>query len=116
MRRSAEEVVHPRTGETVSALRHEICLLYMAVEAVSDSQIRMAFRSENPETLMISGRPMTEYRWGGMSGSLVYRYDASVGRFVPCGIFRAAGQGTDTVFYATHLDLLNEGGLIGEGA
>lgn len=112
IRRSAEDVAHPETGQTVNALRHEICLLYMAVEAVSDSQIRMTFRSDTPETLMVSERPMTEYRWGGMSGSLVYRFDELQASFVPCGIFRAAGEGSDTVFYATHLDRISAEGEI----
>lgn len=112
MWRSPETVSHPTTGEIVSALRHEICLLYLAVEAVSDSQIRCAFRSSNPETLMLSNRPVTEYRWGGMSGSLVYRYDDTEARFVPCGIFRAAGEGVNTVFYAAHLDLISEDGTL----
>ena len=114
IRRSAETVSHPTTGEIVSALRHEICLLYLVVEAVSDSQIRLAFRSSNPETLMLSDHPMTEYRWGGMSGSLVYRYDRDDARFVPCGILHSAGHGINAVFYATHLDMVSEDGTIAQ--
>ena len=114
MRRSAEITLHPTTGEIVSVLRHEIVLLYMAVEAISESQIRLAFRTPTPETHNLSDRPLDEYSWGGMSGSLVYRYDTDESRFVPCGILSAAGEGLNTVFYATHLDLISIDGVIGQ--
>lgn len=112
MRRSAEAMTHPLTGEIVSTLRHELILLYLAVEAVSDSQLRMTFRSSTPEIHNLSDRPIDEFRWGGMSGSLVYRFDTDENRFVPCGIFRAGGEGLNTVFYATHLDLIQSDGPI----
>jgi len=53
MRRSAEATAHPLTVENVTTLRHELILLYLAVEAVSDSQLRLTFRSSTPERLEV---------------------------------------------------------------
>lgn len=110
MRRYVEDISHPDTREGVTVLRHEICLLYLVVEAISDWQIRLTFRSNNPEVINFSNRPIEEYKWGGMSGSLAYRYDSEEERFIPCGILSAASVGTEAVFYATRLDVLSEDG------
>lgn len=114
MCRSVEAAVHPVTGESVSVLHHELVLLYPTVEAVSERQLLLKFRSPTSEVHNLSGRPIDRYRWGGMSGSLVYRLDAKENRFVPCGILHAAGEGLNAVFVATHLDLIGSDGVIAQ--
>lgn len=115
-RRFPDNVRHPDLDEVVSLLRHELVLLYPQVEATSDRQVRLRFSSANPETIQLSPRPITEYRWGGMSGSLVYRFDATSSRFFPCGILHSTvGDGNAALFVATYLGCIrSDGSLITE--
>jgi hypothetical protein len=112
MRRTAETMLHPQLGEFVPVLRHESVILYLHTEAVSSRQGRLRFTSVGPEVMPLSERPIDTFRWGGMSGSLVYRLDRAVKRFVPCGILHAAGEGLDATFYCTHLDFIRGDGMI----
>ena len=112
MRRNAEEMQHPELNEVVPILRHESILLYLRAEATSIRQTRLRFATPNPEIIQLSSRPITEYRWGGMSGSLVYRLDTTESRFFACGILHSAGEGLDAIFYATHLDFIQPDGTI----
>ena len=57
---------------------------------------------------MALGQSGQEYKWGGMSGSLVYRLDENDNLFKPCGIMHGARDGLDTAFFATHLDFIQE--------
>ncbi len=112
MRRSAQEMMHPELNISVPVLWHEPIILYLNVEAVSLRQARLRFANPNPEVVQLSNRPINEYRWGGMSGSLVYRLDSTANRFVACGIMHAAKNGLQGVFYATHLDFIQADGTI----
>ena len=112
MRRGAEEMLHPELNEVIPILRYESILLCLHTEATSTRQARLCFASPNPEVVQLSDRPITEYRWGGMSGSLVYRLDPTANRFVACGILHSAGEGLDATFYATHLDVIQPNGTI----
>jgi hypothetical protein len=112
MRRSAEEMLHPELDEVVPVLRHESIILWLHAEATSTRQTRLRFTNPNPEVIQLSSRPITEYRWGGMSGSLVYRHDPTENRFMACGILHSAGEGLDAIFYATHLDFIQPDGTI----
>src|SRR5579872_1055388 len=112
MRRTVEAMLHPHLNQSIRVLRHESVILYLHAEAVSARQARLRFTNPNPEIMWFSTRPITEFRWGGMSGSLVYRLDTAENRFVPCGILHAAGEGLDATFYATHLDFIRPDGTI----
>lgn len=112
MRRSVEEMKSSEINTSVDILRHEAIILYLHAEAVSPRQGRLRFQNPNPEVVPLSDRPITEFRWGGMSGSLVYRLDPSAARFVPCGILHAAQDGLQGLFYATHLDFIQADGTI----
>lgn len=112
MRRSAEEMFHPQLNRVVPVLRHESVILYLHAEAISARQARLRFTNPNPEVIQLSERPINNFRWGGMSGSLVYRLDANRSLFVPCGILHAAGEGLDAIFYCTHLEYIQADGTI----
>ena len=112
MRRTVETMVHPQLNESIPVLWHESVILYLHADGVSSRQARLRFTNPNPEVMQLSNRPITEFRWGGMSGSLVYRLDPNQNRFLPCGILHAAGEGLDAIFYATHLDFIQPDGSI----
>ena len=112
VRRSVEEIQHPHINESISVLWHESVILWMHAEGISDRKVRMRFTNPNPETIQLSKKEIGEYRWGGMSGSLVYRKDSALSRFVPCGILHAAGNGKNATFFATHLDFIHDDGTI----
>lgn len=101
----------PRSIED-QVFAHELVLLSMRVESASDRKLRMGFSEEKPEVQQFSSNPIQEYKWGGMSGSLVYRLDSTENKLVPCAIFHSSSGGIDGVFYATHLDLVNENGTL----
>ena len=65
---------------------HELILLSMHVESVSDRKLRMCFREDSPEIQTFSTNPIDDFVWGGMSGSLVYRMDSDIDKWVPCAI------------------------------
>lgn len=110
--RTVEEMLHSDFHEVVPVLRHESVILCLRAEATSTRQIRLRFNNPNPEVVQLSNRPITDYRWGGMSGSLVYRLDQSKNHFVACGILHSAGEGLGATFYATHLDFIQPDGTI----
>lgn len=112
MRRTPEEMPHPELGEVVSVLWHEPFLLYLRTEATSSRQLRLRFASDNPEVVLFSDRPLTAFRWGGMSGSLVYRLDREQNLYMPCGILHSAGEGLDATFLCAHLDFIQGDGTI----
>lgn len=101
-----------RRHATDEALRFESVLLNHKVLAVSDRKLRLSF--ENPEPLIhsFSSKPIAEFRWGGMSGSMVYRLDLSLNQFFVTGFFNAAGDGLHVSYYASRADLLLENGMI----
>ncbi len=112
MRRTPETMLHPQLGKVVPVLRHESVILYLHTEATSSRQGRLRFTSARPEVMLLSERPIDTFRWGGMSGSLVYRLDRVQNRFFPCGILHAAGEGPNATFYCTHLDFIRGDGTI----
>lgn len=112
MRRTAETMHHPGLSEVVPVLRHESVILYLHTEATSSRQGRLRFRNPNPEVMELSERPIDVFRWGGMSGSLVYRLHWAQNSFLLCGILHAAGEGLDSTFYCTHLDFIQRDGTI----
>ena len=112
IRRRPDAMLHPLLGKVVPVLRHESVLLYLHTEATSSRQGRLRFSSDKPEVIHFSEKPIDSFRWGGMSGSLVYRLDQAANRFVPCGILHAAGEGLDATFYCTHLDFVCGDGTI----
>lgn len=112
MRRTAEAMLHPKLGQVVPVLRHESVMLYLHTEATSVRQGWLRFRSASPEVMPLSERPIDAFRWGGMSGSLVYRLDRAKSHFFPCGILHAAGEGLDATFFCTHLDFIRSDGTI----
>ena len=92
---------------------HELVLLYMHVESVSDRKLLMRFRENKPEIQLFSEKPTQSYVWGGMSGSLVYRLNTDLDRWVPCAIFHSStSDGFEGYFCATHLDLINSNGSL----
>jgi hypothetical protein len=91
---------------------HELVLLSMRVESVSERKLRMRFSEQKPEVHQLSKTPVQDFVWGGMSGSLVYRLDSEEKRLFPCAIFHSSSGGLDGVFCATHLDLINENGTL----
>jgi len=112
MRRTVETMVHPESNDPIPVLWHESVNLYLRAEGISSRQARLRFTNPNPSVMEMSNRPITDFRWGGMSGSLVYRLEASQNHFVPCGILHAAGEGLGATFYATHLDVIQADGTI----
>lgn len=112
MRRTAEAMFYPQLGQIVPVLRHESVILYLHTEAASSRQGRLRFTNTAPEVMQLSHRPIDSFRWGGMSGSLVYRLDRAQNHFIPCGILHAAGEGLDAIFYCTHLDFIQSDGTI----
>ena len=92
---------------------HELVLLHMHVESVSDRKILMRFREKKPEVQLFSKKPIKNYVWGGMSGSLVYRLNPESEKWVPCAIFHSStSDGLEGYFCATHLDLINANGSL----
>ena len=114
IRRTPDERPHPLEDRLVPVLHHESVILYLHVEGVSNRQALFKFTNPTPEIFEMSSKPPKPYRWGGMSGSLVYRRDMSENRFFPCGILHGAGEGLDATFFATHLDFIQEDGTIVE--
>lgn len=112
MRRTVETMIHPDLGESIPVLWHESVILYLHAEGISARQARLRFTNPKPEVMQMSKRPITEFRWGGMSGSLVYRLDPGQNRFIPCGILHSAGVGLDATFYSIHLDFIRPDGTI----
>ena len=100
---------HPDSGEEVPVITHKDVALYPLVGDVNDRKIMFKFEHD-PEIFRFSGEAEEEFKWGGMSGSLVYRLDESENLFKPCGIMYAARDGLDTLFFATHLDFIKDDG------
>jgi hypothetical protein len=111
-RRNATFATHPETGQSVSVLKHELALLQPTCEDVSDRTLFFRFRSKNPFVASFSAELYDKYDWGGMSGSLVYRYCNDAQKFFACGIQKEAGKDLDALFFASHLDLLRADGTI----
>jgi hypothetical protein len=98
--------------EPTGPLRYESVLLALKVAAVSDRKIMLRFDNPNPDIILFSPKPLTEFRWGGMSGSMVYRLDPELNQFFVAGFVHAAGEGLQASFYAGRADLIQDGGTI----
>jgi hypothetical protein len=105
MLRKPGTMPHPALGEEVPVLIHKDVAFYPHVEEVTDQIIKFKFK-ENPEVMWFSGDPVEEIRWGGMSGSLVYRLDETDNLFKPCGVLHSGWPraGLDTTFFLTVTD------------
>ena len=112
MRRTVESVENPDDGNNFEVLRHEAIMLCPTVEGISNDGIRMLFTNPPPTITFFTDRPIDEFRWGGMSGSLVYRVDRDSNRFVPCAILREAGETFQATFYATNINVITRDGSI----
>jgi len=101
-----------RKRPTDEYLGFESLLLALKVESVSDRKMRLRFLNPEPSIHWFSPRPITEFEWGGISGSMVYRLDPVLMRFFVTGFLHAAGRGLDAVFYASRADVIQEDGTI----
>ncbi len=101
-----------RKRPTETYLGFESVLLGLKVESVSDRKVRLRFLNPEPTVHWFSPRPVTEFRWGGMSGSMVYRLDPDLMQFFVTGFLHAAGEGLDAVFYMGRADAIQEDGRI----
>jgi hypothetical protein len=101
-----------RSHPTDEALRFESVLLSPKVLSVSDRKLLLQFENPNPLIHVFSSRPIDEFTWGGMSGSMVYRLDPSLNQFFVTGFLHAAGEGLQGSFFASRADLLLDDGTI----
>jgi hypothetical protein len=101
-----------RRNPTPEYLEFESVLLGLKVIAVSDRKYMFGFTNSNPIIHLFSNRPIEQWLWGGMSGSMVYRLDLNSNQYHVTGFLRAAGEGLNVSFYAGRADVLNENGTI----
>ena len=90
----------------------ESFLMATKVTTVSDKKFRLGFENPEPFIEQFSTRPMEEFRWGGMSGSMVYRLDPDEMKFYVSGFLHAASEGLSASFFAARADLIQEDGTI----
>lgn len=93
-------------------LLFESCLLGLKVLSVSDRKYMLGFENDNPIIQRFSNRPIEEWVWGGISGSMAYRLDLRDNQFHVAGFLYAAGEGLNASFFASRADVLNEDGTI----
>lgn len=101
-----------RRSPTDKCLNSEAVLLGLKVDDVSDRKLMLSFHTANPTIERFSPEPLTEFRWGGMSGSMLYRVDPALNQFFVAGFLQAAGDGLSASFFAARADLLKEDGTI----
>jgi hypothetical protein len=101
-----------RKRPTDAYLGFESVLLALTVESVSDRKVRLKFTNPDPAIHRFSPWPITEFKWGGMSGSMVYRLDLDLLQLFATGFLHAAGEGLDAVFYMGRADVIQDDGKI----
>jgi hypothetical protein len=94
------------------SLLFESVYLNLKVTSLNDRKVRLEFTNPKPDVVNYSAMPITDFRWGGMSGSMVYRLDPALQRFFVTGFLHAAGKGLEAIFYASRADLIQEDGTI----
>jgi hypothetical protein len=93
-------------------LSFESFLIAMKVTSVSDRKFWLRYENPEPFIQKFSSRPMDEFRWGGMSGSMGYRLDPDEMKFYVSGFLHAAGEGLSASFFAARSDLIQDDGTI----
>jgi hypothetical protein len=101
-----------RRNPTQEELKFESVLLGLKILSVSDRKYMLGFTNPDPIVHVFSSRPIEQWLWGGMSGSMVYRLDLNSNQFYVTGFLHAAGEGLNTYFFASRADLINEDGTI----
>ena len=101
-----------RTDSKEWYLHFESVLLNLKVASVSDRKLLLAFQNPTPEIICFSQRPIDEFKWGGMSGSMVYRLDSDSMQFFVSGVLHGAGEGLDGSFFMSKASVIQEDGTI----
>ena len=101
-----------RREATAELLCLESVLLGLNVAGVTDRTLFLTFTNPKPTVHLFSSKPITEYRWGGMSGSMVYRYDPLLQHFFVTGFLHSATEGLCASFLASRADVIQADGTI----
>jgi hypothetical protein len=101
-----------RKRATGDYLRFESVLLALKVLSVSDRKLLLGFSNPDPTVHWFSSLPIDDFRWGGMSGSMVYRLDPEAHRFFVTGFLHAAGEGLRASFFASRADTIQRDGTL----
>ena len=101
-----------RKDPTAGYLHFDSVMINLKVLSVSDRKYMLGFTNPHPIIHQFSPRPLDQVRWGGVSGSMVYRHDLETNQFHVIGVLRAAGDGLHGSFFAGRADFLRDDGTI----
>lgn len=101
-----------RRQATDEFVRFEPVMLGLKLLSVSDRKLLLGYENPTPLQQNFSDKPIDEYRWGGMSGSMVYRLDLELEQFFVTGFFHAGGEGLHVNYYASRADLILADGTL----